>query len=730
MDSETVPTELIKSLGGETYVPALKCVLTFPHTDEDLFNEEETASQETDAKDDIVMWDYIYRIESANDIYESVLMYWYRFVLSNALEAHRHDASRSPVFSFQSMNQLEDFLQIHGERLLRPAHATPRHQSKNTLMSEVFDFYMGGKHRDISGVLHNLESSYSEHNQQCTNSNEECHQKSETTQEIDPYILLVQCRSTKVDKNPPMDDEMKIFNELAEEATHRKDVAFFSLLDEPICDQWLAQTETSKNGAVGVFRARRFITYSTIYRRVNDEINGSEHKLTRVVDRITTNWRDALQNPHAVYFPSPETQSNLKTDGRRIKMNIADDPMEASEYVRSRMVPFVITQTTPTVLWFDRHRTAQLAFPWYRKLHAVLVVDIGLSHQQTKTSSTNPSETERLYGVHDIEQPLWPSKLNRSLAAAQLLSDQQEAIQLFYNAALSHRVKYPHEDVVFLIVPSSETRILTKFGIDIWTPLDEALFPAEAGKKDDESEQSAYCSSGMSNRGVLPMMFLTDDSTRSGKQLDRYYLCSDDLFAPSSTSPNNGGSIAKFLDSFFDGTIDKPFIRSETSQHSNVYNSPWQSNKNQANVTVLTGNSFESLVMDRKESHSMLLFQTITCGHCKRFSILWNEFSTLVQSLNWGDVIEVMKIDVSKNDVPHDKIDVWDVPSVYYFPANEKENPIEVTWVGPKINPQHDYDESLSWITSGSDLVEWVIRQGKLDIELLVRLDESKNKPS
>jgi len=89
-----------------------------------------------------------------------------------------------------------------------------------------------------------------------------------------------------------------------------------------------------------------------------------------------------------------------------------------------------------------------------------------------------------------------------------------------------------------------------------------------------------------------------------------------------------------------------------------------------------------------------------------------------------------MKIDISKNDVPHDKIDVWDVPSVYYFPAGEKDNPVEVTWIGPERNPRTDYYEGLTWIQSGADLIEWIIRQGKLDIELLISLDESKNKPS
>ena len=60
---------------------------------------------------------------------------------------------------------------------------------------------------------------------------------------------------------------------------------------------------------------------------------------------------------------------------------------------------------------------------------------------------------------------------------------------------------------------------------------------------------------------------------------------------------------------------------------------------------------------------------------------------------NLLNLLEVMKIDVSKNDVPHDKIDVWDVPSVYYFPAGEKDNPVEVTWIGPERNPRTDYYE-------------------------------------
>lgn len=144
------------------------------------------------------------------------------------------------------------------------------------------------------------------------------------------------------------------------------------------------------------------------------------------------------------------------------------------------------------------------------------------------------------------------------------------------------------------------------------------------------------------------------------------------------------------------------------------------------NVTVLTGNTFEPLVMERNLEHTMLLMQSTTCGHCKRFSIFWNELSTLTQAMNWSSVIKVMKIDVTKNDIPHNKVNAWDVPSVYYFPANEKSDPIEMTPITMQnSNPQNDYDEGLSWVTSGYDLLKWMVNQGKLDLELLMQLDFS-----
>lgn len=312
---------------------------------------------------------------------------------------------------------------------------------------------------------------------------------------------------------------------------------------------------------------------------------------------------------------------------------------------------------------------------------------------------------------------------------------------MFYNAALRHRAERPLDDVVFLIVPSSEVRIMTTFGIDIWTPLDEALFEtADDGQNNDSngeldqsgSADNGYCSTpdDGENHGILPVMMITDGSGRSGMQSSRYYLCSKDIFSSSPTAFDDGGEMGRFIDRFFSGTIGRPFIRSEAPLPASQTASAKATNsqRSNANVTVLTGDTFKSLVMDRDDEHTMLLLQASTCGHCKRFSIFWNEFSSIVRAMNWSGVIQVMKIDVTKNDIPHGKVNAWDLPTVYYFPAGEKDSPIEMTPITTEnSNPQADYDEGLSWVRSGYDLVKWMVSQGKLDLEHLLHLDSSSN---
>lgn len=777
--SEVATEELIESFGTVTHYPALKFVLTFPDGNERKDDGVDEEEKEEDGQ--VQIWDFIGPRETAGNIYDSVLMYWYRFVVSNALDSGivptptdglgntngNNGEPTPPIFTFSSQDRLTTFLDSHGERLLRPAQARRRDQGK--LDSEMFNFYMGQMERnDVGGVFHPYEfpDEDSRANRQCSTSNnnddgengankEDCDKHEEYTQEIDPYILLVQCRWKKRDYGKMEQGitvgeisrlegqrrAMNDFDDLAEEMSHRMDVAFFALnatiydeettsdLSEKECDGLFDGIEGDPNGAVAFLRARRYVTYS-----INDEPakghldEKQNHNIWshRAIRSVRTDWDEVKRlKPHAAFVPGI-TIEEMPEEVKQIHgKNAVKDPLIPIQYVTSNLVASTIVHATPTVIWFDKDRMAQLAFPWYRKVHAVLFVDMGLAYKAVRPNKSS--------------HPIWPSSLNHSTETAQLLINQRKAIEMFYNAALRHRVERPADDVVFLIVPSSEVRIMTSFGIDLWTHIDEALFGTAYKEREvEELDQSSsaddngYCSTpdNAESQSILPVMMITDSSGRSGMQSSRYYLCSRDIFASSRIVFNDGGAMGEFIDQFFSDTIGKPFIRSDTplSTPGTASGQGKPRNSKKANVTMVTGNTFESLVMDHNDEHHMLLMQASSCGHCKRFSIHWNELSHLVQAMNWSSVVNVMKIDVSKNDVPHDKINAWDLPSVYYFPAFEKDDPIEMTPLKDRTNPQNDYDEGLSWVTSGYDLVKWMVNQGKLDLELLLRLDgSSKN---
>jgi hypothetical protein len=736
MDDSTITDEFRDIFGTVTHYPALKYILTFPentpyHDEVEIDDDDDIIVDDRTNYKHIQIWDYIGPKETAKQLFESVVMYWYRLSVTYSFLGHvkssiddadeESNIRNPPIFTFSSHHEMKSFLQSHGDRLLRPSQARRKHDSK--LESEVFHFYMGTEERGgdvVGGIFHTYEFLGEEEiaapRATCNDINkiddaslEHCGNGSEFTQEIDPYVLIVQCRSTidygTIDLGKISVEElmhlnkqrkaMRDFEELAIEMTHRTDVAFVALdatthdrnLDNfsgEVCGKLFGEVEDSFVGFVAFMKIRRYVDYSVDDKPIygQDErqsFNGWDQVRRRVVHRIRTDWNDMNHlSSHPVFFPRDADES-------------ISEHISAVEYVQSSLVASTIVHTTPTVAWFDKDRMSQLAFPWYRKVHAVLFVDMGFAYKEQ--------------GPENFHRPPWPASLNNSTEAGLLLRNQRKAIRMFYDAAQQHRMDRPSDDVVFLIVPSSEVRIMTTFGIDIWTPLDESLFGT--GRRENDSAQS-----------ILPVMMITDSSGRYGKKSSsRYYLCSHEI---AKKTMQKGGAIGTFIDSFFNGTIGQPFVRSDAVPTS-IRTPEDPPNTSNPNVTVLTGNTFESLVMDRDDEHTMLLLQSNSCGHCKRFSIFWNELSTLVQAMNWSSVIKVMKIDVSTNDVPHDMVNAWALPSVYYFPAHEKNKPIELpTPSTTDGEPQH-----LTWVTCGYDIVKWMIDQGRLDLENLQRLDGS-----
>jgi hypothetical protein len=784
-------TQFINMMGNITHYPAYKFIMTvtppLPHVHKRNNNDDTTTTTvENDNDDDdddvydsqLQSWDYIGVKESSIDIYESIIMYWYRNYLSFTLGNYSKpqstittvteegddiivmdddeaddddddDNDKPPYYTFSSINNLIAFLQDHGEYILRPSKTALRHRqtTMSKLELEVFDYYMRtvyGDGTDDDDVIDMYNDDNGIH--VGTKNHNDDSKAVLITDEIDPYLLVVQCRSI-IDHNYDhisvnvteqtilKENQLRAmyeFDNLAMEMIHRKDVAFFALdatdkngrivCGDDVNDNGLfSDRKGPPNGVVTFIRIPRYVDYTIEY----DEQNKKQrHQVAR---NVRTDWDDINSIlPRAMFIPA--TTEKLSEEKKEIHGKFASkDPMIPKQYVRSNLIAATVVHATPTVMWYDDKIISQLAFPWYRKVHAVLFVDMALSHK------ISPRLDDTTNILMNNRTSSWPASVHYTNVTRALLYNQRLAIRMFYKTARRHRKDRPNEDAVFLIVPSSETRIMTAFGIDIWTPLDEALFGGVSFEGGERNDDNARNSNGRCNmpfdvesQSILPIMMITDSSGRSGMQASRYYLCSDDILP--TRSKTNKNAMNDFVESFFNDTIGKPFVRSDTAPTSTSQRGMRRKkNINQPNVTILTGNTFESLVMDRHEEHTMLLMQANTCGHCKRFSIFWNELSSLVQVMNWSSVISVMKIDVTKNDVPHSKVNAWDLPSVYYFPANQKDEPIELPTPSSVShnNHQYSYDEGLSWIKSGFDLIKWMIEQGKLDLDLLSKLDGS-----
>jgi hypothetical protein len=173
------------------------------------------------------------------------------------------------------------------------------------------------------------------------------------------------------------------FNGLAKEMSHRRDVAFFALNITTHKSQKNGLLDIGVTGTTSFFRARRYVTYSLCEPTENEpheenDDNMWNHYRRRVIHNVKTDWGGVEQlPPHAVFVPTEmeitEQQKSIHGKGA------VKDPKIPIEYVQSSLVSSTIVHATPTIIWFDRDRMAQLAFPWYRKIHGKFYIIIFFS---------------------------------------------------------------------------------------------------------------------------------------------------------------------------------------------------------------------------------------------------------------------------------------------------------------------------------------------------------------
>ncbi|TMW57999.1 hypothetical protein Poli38472_013473 [Pythium oligandrum] len=196
-----------------------------------------------------------------------------------------------------------------------------------------------------------------------------------------------------------------------------------------------------------------------------------------------------------------------------------------------------------------------------------------------------------------------------------------------YFATLESALKVPAKEnkgkLLHVIIPTSEARIMEYFG------LKEADLPST----------------------ILVNM---------GGGMKKFFFSAkaDDYVAK--IEENLGEELAAFEKSYFAGEL-KPTLKSAEPV-----------DDSEEAVKVIVGKTFQERVID-SDKDVLLEFYAPWCGHCKALAPKYDE---LAESFADVDSILIAKIDATENEVDHPGVDVKGFPTILFFPANDKQNPI------------------------------------------------------
>jgi thiol-disulfide isomerase/thioredoxin len=369
-------------------------------------------------------------------------------------------------------------------------------------------------------------------------------------------------------------------------------------------------------------RDRLFITLSNCDA---DAIDGSVVAFKCPFDNPDRSWEKVLLAPKATF--SPFARSDQSSDALSLEL-----------------IEFVVKVSTPSLLWFDRQATAPIAFPKYRQVHAVLFVDL----HHVKGGFDRPSAVKS-----------------------------RDTIRRFRQTCREHFRKddTTEHDMVCLVVPSTETRILTTFGIDIWSVLDERVHEPDPLREWTEP---------------LPALMLTDQRSGGTK---RYYLDSTALSASDAAIPD-------FVTSFWQGGLTPQAKSSKQGPRTNA-----------SGVRIVTGDGFRSEILqaDDDDRHALIFFTSPTCGHCKRFSILWNRLAELIAHIEWDSFLTLYQMDVTTNEIVDlDVITVRWLPDVYYFSPHNRTNPV-------RYDVTDEQGEGVGGLGKPLEILHWLIQEGDFE---------------
>jgi len=327
------------------------------------------------------------------------------------------------------------------------------------------------------------------------------------------------------------------------------------------------------------------------------------------------------------------------------------------------LMEFLTKTCTPSVMVLDRQATAPIAFALYRHVHFIMVV-----------------ETRTLQLTTDAEK-----------------KQTRNAVLMFRRACRRHQRqslsrREPLDlDMVCLIVPSTETRVLMSLGVELW----------ESQNTNDPSPADQ-----------LPMLIITD---RRQAGTRRYYL--DDL-----------GGVEDFIKRFWSGQLE-PDVKSD----------PRGPRTNAAGVRILTADSLQHELFYQnqrqprrhntgdiqanaavgQQHHAMIVFVSPTCGHCKRILVLWNRLAEFLSTIGWDkSLIKLYRMDVTTNELTFHNLTVRWLPDLYYVPPPPSTHPdgkgdtrSTMAWAEQRM-VRYDWKDEMgddATINDTTDILQWFL---------------------
>jgi thiol-disulfide isomerase/thioredoxin len=637
-------------------LPVLKMVLVEQEQNESGKERGESESFSTEegkyvpSDSNIHSLDYVGKTSTAQDIFETILHYWYRFVIAQETEFSAFDKmlqvnatlenedvilnqmSGKPIFTVTSMQEMTSFLNLHDPYMFRPIHQD----------------YFGMSPRE-EYFVHSL-------------------MKDALVNE--PYYAFVQCRSYE---NSVLSDQTlslyENYEELALLYIHRKDVAFFAYVSDHSCDWMIDDNDYHK------------------MIQTDDPMENDSNGIVRIL-AISHHFNSTDVNVERNWIPQAYFHSSL--------FKKTYQPASTNDIMALNLTDFAIVHTTPSILWLDRKTTATIAFPTYREIHFVLFID---AHSPRRKD-----------GSFDYD--------------SKSFQQSKHAIDLLYHASQQHRSLRPLYDVVFLIVPSTDVQILKTFGVDIWSDMDRRCSERMTTKAKTECF--------VDDIPQLPSAMITSrrESSKYMKvyhlELDKKSLSNHHPLHLGKASIPTSNPLSAFLQTYFDNrNALKPTIKSEYIDISH--------GKPSSGIKIATANTFDSMVLSPNK-HSIVYLYTPTCGHCKRFHIIWKNFSLMIDKMNWRNQLDVITMDISKNDL-FVELSVDHVPSVLFFRRGAKDRPEEMILEEDAIEGRGDkrMDHNLGGLSDAKDIVEWVLRMlGSEELQewkrqTLIQLEKEKH---